>query len=157
MSMDLAMQVKSEDTAKPENDGQFVTFGCCGNAYGIDIMAVREIRSWSPTTNLPDQPHTAVGVLDIRGEVIQVYDLGMLLGTGRIDVTDGHVVLVISLDGQDIGILVDSVSDIIQSGTDDMRPAPTNGGRGIVKGLIKHEERMVAILDLAPVLTNAAF
>lgn len=152
MSTELAMEVAPPETEKPENEGQYVTFNCCGNAYGIDIMSVREIRSWSPTTNLPDQPHTAVGVLDIRGEVIQVYDLGMLLGTGNIDVTDDHVVLVISLSGKNIGILVDSVSDIIQTGADDMRPAPANGGRGTVQGLVKHEERMVAILDLTPVL-----
>ncbi|MCZ4271303.1 chemotaxis protein CheW [Maritalea porphyrae] len=157
MSMENAMDMDAsygpEKVTVLENEGQFVTFICCNNAYGIDIMSVREIRSWSPTTILPDQPHAACGVLEIRGEVIQVYDLGMLLGLGCIEATDGHVVLVISLEAQTIGILVDSVSDIIQVKAKALRPPPAGSiGRGIVEGLIKHEDRMLSILNLEPVL-----
>jgi purine-binding chemotaxis protein CheW len=153
MNLDGAMEVNPEKSGVAETGGQYVTFNCCGNAYGIDIMAVREIRSWVPTTKLPHEPHAACGVLDIRGEIVQVYDLGALLGTGRIDASGDHVVLVVSLEGQDVGILADSVSDIIQTSPKDLRPAPNNDSSGgLVQGLIKHEERMVAILDLASVL-----
>ena len=128
---------------------QYVTFQCGERAFGIEIMSVREIRSWSPTTQLPDQPFGALGVLDIRGEVVEVFDLSAMLGGPAIEVGTGSVVLVVSLGSQDVGILVDSVSDIIDAKEQDVRKAP--GGEdhgGKVSRLISNEDRLVAILNL---------
>ena len=130
---------------------QFVTFTCSGRAFGIDIMSVREIRSWSPTTELPGQPHGAKGVLDIRGSVVQVYDLAVLLGGYGSEVNTGQVVLVVSLDYQDVGLLVDTVSDIIFAQPEDLRPVPASGGdrsNAMVSGMFKNEDRLIAILNL---------
>ena len=116
-----------------------------------DIMSVREIRSWSPTTELPGQPHGAKGVLDIRGSVVQVYDLAVLLGGYGSEVNTGQVVLVVSLDYQDVGLLVDTVSDIIFAQPEDLRPVPASGGdrsNAMVSGMFKNEDRLIAILNL---------
>lgn len=132
---------------------QFVTFTAGSRAFGIDIMSVREIRSWSPTTELPSQPFGAIGVLDIRGAIVQVYDLQRMLGSHGGDGEPGQVVLVVSLRDQDVGLLVNAVSDIIFAQGDDIRPLPgarnqsSSGGK--VSFLIKSEDRLVAILDLA--------
>lgn len=131
---------------------QFVTFSTGDRSFGIDIMAVREIRSWSPTTELPGQPRGATGVLDIRGSVVQVYDLRTLIsgkpgGEGQA----GQVVLVVALRDQEVGILVDAVSDIIFANAEDMRAAPPLGDdvhHSVISGLIKTEDRLIAILDL---------
>ena len=131
---------------------QYVTFTCSKRAFGIDIMSVREIRSWSPTTELPGQPHGAKGVLDIRGSVVQVYDLAVLLGGYGSESNAGQVVLVVSLDHQDVGLLVDTVSDIIFAEPEDLRPVPASGGdrtNSLVSGMVKKEERLIAILNLA--------
>ena len=145
---------------------QFVTFTCNGRAFGVDIMAVREIRSWSPTTELPSQPMGAKGVLDIRGSIIQVYDLAAILGGGgRLDdaAVSGQVVLVVSLESQDVGMLVDTVSDIIFAQGEDLRPVPRSSadrGTGMVTGLVKNEDRLIAILDLTalfPAESGAAY
>lgn len=131
---------------------QFVTFTCGQRAFGIEIMSVREIRSWSPTTSLPGQPFGAQGVLDIRGNIVEVYDLATLLGAGAFE--DGHggkVVLVASLGQVEVGIIVDAVSDIIFASAEDMRPAPSQSqGRndGTVSALVKNEDRLIAILNL---------
>ena len=85
---------------------------------------MREIRQWSPTTELPNQPHYGRGVLDIRGEVVPVYDLRARFGGPVVDVTDSHVVLIVSIDDRSIGILVDTASDIIDLTTADSRPVP---------------------------------
>jgi len=137
----------------PAVANQFVTFTCAGKAYGIDIMAVREIRSGSQTTELPAQPFGAKGVLDIRGSIIQVYDLAAMLGGhgGHGDEGVSQVVLVVSLATCDVGLLVDTVSDIIFADGEDCRPVPQSGrGRGsdMVAGLIKNDDRLIAILDL---------
>ncbi len=136
----------------PSSARQFVTFSAGGRAFGIDIMAVREIRSWSPTTDLPDAPSGARGVLDIRGSIVEVYDLSMLLGGPATAAMPGHVVLVVAFEGIDIGILADAVSDIIVAEPADFRHTPTTGrvpGQpGRVAGLVRHEESLVTILNL---------
>lgn len=146
--MDTTPRVTETDVTN-----QFVTFTCAGRAFGVDIMSVREIRSWSPTTELPAQPFGAKGVLDIRGSVVQVYDLAVMLGgSGRSDdANKGQVVLVVSLKNQDVGMLVDTVSDIIFARREDMRPVPpasSDRGAAMVSGLIKNEDKLIAILDL---------
>lgn len=141
-------------SAAIDRNGQYVTFSCNKRNFGVDIMSVREIRSWSVTTLLPDQPKGACGVLDIRGEIIQVFDLGVLLGDGPTNVTQGHVVLVVALENGTIGILVDAVSDIIQVAPDQMRAAPKSSvhARGVVSGLAKREDDIVAVLNLSRLL-----
>ncbi len=130
---------------------QYVAFELGNQFYGVEITSVREIRQWSPTTELPNQPHYGRGVLDIRGEVVPVYDLRARFGSPVIDVNENHVVLIASIDDRSIGILVDAVSDIIDLGAADMRPVP-EGARETdhetVTSLANHGNRMIALLDL---------
>tara|TARA_R110002020_G_scaffold47707_4_gene135818 strand:- start:586 stop:1077 length:492 start_codon:yes stop_codon:yes gene_type:complete len=135
--------------APPAN--QFVTFSADNKGYGVDIMAVREIRSWSPTTELPDGSYSACGVLDIRGTVVEVHDLSAMLGGQRLQAEPGHVVLVVSLGDTNVGILVDSVSDIIFAKDEEFRAAPNTGGdpsSAKVSRLVRQEDRLIAILNL---------
>ena len=131
---------------------QFVTFSAGDKAYGVDVMAVREIRSWSPTVELPDSPFGARGVLDIRGSVVEVYDLSALLGGTPCEAKPGHVVLVVSMSDTNVGILVDSVSDIIFAEQADFRPAPLlrrESSNAKVSGLVRQGDRLIAILNLS--------
>ncbi|WP_374626160.1 chemotaxis protein CheW [Devosia sp.] len=131
---------------------QYVTFTSNGGHYGVDIMAVREIRSWQPTTPLPGRGAGARGVLDIRGQVVEVFDLSQVLGGPPLEAARGNVVLVLALDSRTIGILVDSVSDIIQVGADTLMPVPTAGAVssavGQIRGMVHHEDRLIAIVSL---------
>ena len=157
MARAALLQDYDDDTStasvKEAVPNQFVTFTCGARAFGIDIMRVREIRSWSPITELPNQPFGARGVLDIRGNIVRVYDLTQLVGgdSYREDKND-QVVLVVSLKTQDVGLLVDAVSDIIFAQGDDLRPVPGSNGNGqdtAVLGLVRNEDRLIAILNLA--------
>jgi len=137
---------------------QFVTFSAGDKAYGVDIMAVREIRSWSPTTQLPDGPFGARGVLDIRGSVVEVYDLSAILGGPSTEGKPGQVVLVVSMEETNVGILVDSVSDIIFAEEPDFRTAPAAGrdrDNAKVSGLVRQGERLIAILNLRNLFPQA--
>ena len=130
---------------------QFVTFSAGGKAYGIDVMAVREIRSWSPITELPGGPFGTRGVLDIRGSVVEVYDLSAILGGPSTEARPGHVVLVVSMGETNVGILVDSVSDIIFAEEADFRMPPIAGRdreTAKVSGLVRQDDRLIAILNL---------
>lgn len=131
---------------------QFVTFTVGENAYGIDIMAVREIRSWSKTTDLPDQGYGACGVLDIRGRIVEVFDLAVMLnsGSGGRGEVNSQVVLVVAMNGQDVGLLVDSVSDIVDAAHDDFRDPPAKGGK--ISAIVKQGDMLISILDLPHLL-----
>jgi len=131
---------------------QYVTFTSNGGHYGVDIMAVREIRSWQPTTPLPGRTLGARGVLDIRGKVVEVFDLSVMLGGPPLELSAGNVVLVLSMSNRTVGILVDSVSDIIQTGLETLMSVPKAGmetaGDGQVAAMVHHEDRLIAILAL---------
>lgn len=102
----------------------------------------------------------AKGVLDIRGSIVQVYDLGVLIGGQGIarGSNGGQVVLVVSIRDHDVGVLVDSVSGIIFADSEDLRPAPASnaeGGPDVVSELAKIENRLIAILDLCALFPPA--
>lgn len=138
-------------------EGQFVAFRCGQTNYGIPIMTVREIRSWQPTTGIPGRLNSSRGVLDIRGTVVEVFDLNALLGGPETEPGAGSVVLVLALDDRVVGLLVDAVSDIIQTSTAEMMPVPANyGGSGWparVTAMVQHEGGLIGILDLDRIFT----
>lgn len=142
------------DDAQENTNSQFITFSCADKNYGIDIMSVREIRSWSPVTQVPDQPPCVCGVLDIRGQVVQVVDLSLLLDGTKNEVGSNHVVIIVSVGGKSIGILVDAVSDIISVGKKDMRSVPSSerAGKRVVSGLAKYKDDLFSVLNLTSLL-----
>ncbi|HEY8577165.1 MAG TPA: chemotaxis protein CheW [Devosia sp.] len=129
---------------------QFVTFTCGQRLFGIEIMSVREIRKWSQTTPMPSQPYGACGVLDIRGSIVEIYDLAAMLGAHSAEEEASKVILVVSLGDRDVGVIADTVSDIIFAKPEDLRPAPNGKGRGesSVAKLVKSGDQLIAVLDL---------
>lgn len=142
------MQSASQETAYWK---QYVTFTNGDRSYGVEIMRVREIRQWSPTSELPNQPAYTRGVLNIRGEVIPVHDLRARLGGELIETNESQVILVVNIGSQNVGVLVDAVSDIVDVNADDIRALPSGineTGDDAVSGLVNHDEHMIALLDL---------
>jgi purine-binding chemotaxis protein CheW len=158
--MTLAYEAPAvEMAADARSTGQFVAFTCAGQGFGIDIMAVREIRSWSAVTPLPAAKADMLGVLDIRGEVVPIYDLARRIGcagTGEPEPAC-QVILVVSLPGRDIGLVVDGVSDIVTVEPQDMRPVPRLEGAtaNFVSGMVEAAHRLVAILDPQQIFATA--
>jgi purine-binding chemotaxis protein CheW len=137
-------------TGEASTTNQFVTFTCGQRLFGIEIMSVREIRKWSKTTPMPNQPFGACGVLDIRGNIVEVYDLASMLGAHSGEDEASKVILVVSLGNRDVGVIADTVSDIIFAKPDDLRPPP-NGqrkGESTVAKLVKTGDQLIAVLDL---------
>ena len=140
----------SVSVAEAATANQFVTFTCGQRLFGIEIMSVREIRKWSKTTPMPNQPYGACGVLDIRGSIVEVYDLASMLGAHSDRDETSKVILVVSLGNRDVGVIADTVSDIIFAKPDDLRPPPNGQGRGdsTVSKLVKSGDQLIAVLDL---------
>ena len=130
---------------------QYITFSCAGQTFGIDIMSMREIRNWSPVTPLPAQKPDVLGIIEIRGRVIPVHDLALRIGCSaeRRTGQEGQVILVLYINGRDMGLLVDSVSDIIEINAEDMLPVPQIEGSAakFLAGIARQGDNLVAILD----------
>ncbi|MFC3097210.1 chemotaxis protein CheW [Alteraurantiacibacter palmitatis] len=130
---------------------ELITFEVAGQLFGLDIMAVREIRAWTPATRLPQVPRYVVGVVNLRGTVLPVVDLASRLGWEPTEATPRHAIIVIQLGAQTVGLVVDSVSDIVALQEDAMQPPPSTGGDEVVQflhGLAALGDRMVMVLDL---------
>lgn len=130
---------------------QYVTFLVGDRAYGVDIVAVREIKQWSPVTALPHQPHYMRGVLNLRGTIVPVHDLRARFGGELTEAAETHVVVIVLIGEQTVGVLVDAVSDIITVSAEDIRPVPSSEGdadRAAIGGLVSTESGMVALLEL---------
>jgi purine-binding chemotaxis protein CheW len=128
---------------------QLVCFTIGDETYGIDIRAVREIRAWSATTVLPNAPDFVRGVINLRGTVVPILDLRARFGRGRTEPTKVHVVIVVAIDSRIVGILVDTVSDIVAVATTEIRPVPEIGGAEMqecLDGLIAQGEQMIALV-----------
>ena len=135
---------------------QLITFHLANQSFGLDIMAIREIRAWTPTTRLPHVADYVAGVVNLRGTVLPVIDLAARLGWGATSATDRHVIIVAEIQGQLRGLIVDAVSDIVTAQDGDIQPPPNTGSDNVVpylEGLVAQDDKMVMILDLAG-LTN---
>ncbi len=136
---------------------QYVTFLVGDRSYGVDIVRVREIKQWTPTTALPNQHEYTRGVLNLRGTVVPVHDLRARFGGELTETTENHVVVIAWIADQTVGILVDAVSDIVTVDTDEIRPVPQSGSmdqNSSISGLVSNEEEMVALLDLDTIFAN---
>lgn len=131
---------------------QYVTFTVGEEEYGIDILAVREIRGWSTESRLPNQPDYVRGVVNLRGIIIPIFDLRARFGGGITVVGKRHVVVVVQVGGRTRGILVDAISDILSIVPDQIKapPAITSGmiDAHYLSGLYTIENRMVTLLDV---------
>ncbi|MVS98528.1 chemotaxis protein CheW [Devosia marina] len=138
---------------------QFITFACAGQNFVVDIMSMREIRNWSPVTPLPGRKPDVLGVIEIRGRVVPIHDLALRIGCSseRSTQHEGQVILVLKVAGHDMGLLVDSVSDIIDIKADDILPVPQIEGSAarFLGGIARQGDTLVAILDEETVLREA--
>jgi purine-binding chemotaxis protein CheW len=130
---------------------QLITFQLGEQVLGIDIMAIREIRAWSPATPLPNVPAYVRGVVNLRGVVLPVLDLRHRIGWGETDPTARHVIIVVRIADQLQGLIVDAVNDIVAINPDEIQPLPSVGDGGspsFLEGLVTVEERMITIVAL---------
>jgi purine-binding chemotaxis protein CheW len=130
---------------------QYISFTIGEEEYGVDIMAIREIKGWTASTELPNTPPYVRGVINLRGAIVPIFDLRTRFGGGPTETSARHVIIVVSVKSRVVGILVDAVADIITVVSSNIKPVPeleTKVDAGFLAGLVTVEGRMVALLDL---------
>lgn len=148
----------NDATLDPRAQGQpLVAFRVAGQDYCIDIMAVREIRGWTPATALPHAPPYVRGVINLRGQVVPILDLASRLGLPSPEADSRHVIVIVSVGERVLGLLVEAVSEILSVPQDAVHPSPElDGEPSLVRAVITLGERMFRFLDLGDVLGSEA-
>ena len=145
---------KSVDGESPTSR-QVLTFCLGAETYGVDILRVQEIRGWSPVTRIPKSPTHVLGVLNLRGSIVPIVDLRVRFSLERAEFTPLTVIIVLSIttpNGRsEFGLVVDSVSDVVDISTKDLKEAPNLGGKmnaDFIQSLATVADRMLILLDV---------
>lgn len=139
---------------------QYVSFLLAGEEYAVRILRVREIVEYEALTRVPMAPASVRGVLNLRGRVVPVIDLGHKLGLPPIEPTRWTCILMVkaSLDGEQVlmGLMVDAVGEVLQFEPADIEPPPPFGAKvrlDYMDGIGKIAKRIVLLLDIDRVLS----
>src|SRR5437764_2537704 len=130
-SQSASPAVNAGSTERGADDGagtadltQFISFAIDDDQYGVDIMAVREIKGWTEITHLPKQPDYVRGVLNLRGVIVPIIDLRCRFGQGLTEATPLHIVIIVQIGAKPIGLLADRVLDIVSLDASQIQPVP---------------------------------
>jgi len=143
--------------------GEYLTWRIGAGEYGVAIEAVQEIRSYEAPTRVPRAPAGVLGVVNLRGVVVPIVDLRVCLGDAKPEYGERTVVIVLALQERVVGVVVDSVSEVLDLAADAIRPPPELAGgdaQEFVTGIATLQERMLMLVDmqrlLGPVLGTVA-
>lgn len=154
--MQIARQTAA---ARPVAAGaaEYLSFRLGAEEYGIDLLKVQEIRSYEAPTRIANAPRFVRGVQNLRGVIMPVVDLRMTLGCDRADLDAFTVVIVLNVCDRLVGVVVDSVSDVLALGPADIRPAPamaSNSATEFIAGIASVEKRTLILLDIESLISS---
>jgi purine-binding chemotaxis protein CheW len=152
--------VKVDKQVVQEDGKQYLTFTLGSEMFAVETLTVKEIIEYGQLTNVPMLPGFIRGVINLRGAVVPVIDLGARFGRNETAVTRRTCIVIIEAPGddmqQDIGIVVDSVSEVLEIPASDIEPPPAFGAKirtDFIAGMGKVNGKFVIMLDVGKVLS----
>jgi len=137
--------------------GEFLTFTLGAEEYGIEILKVQEIRGYDAVTTLVNAPEFIKGVVNLRGVIVPIVDMRIKFHLGEPQYNAFTVVIILNVAGRVVGMVVDSVSDVVNLAADQIRPAPEFGAAldaSYLIGLGTLGERMLILMDIERLMTS---
>lgn len=141
---------------------EVLSFRLGAEEYGIDILRVQEIRSYEAPTRIANAPRFVMGVVNLRGVIVPIIDLRLKLGCSSVQYNEFTVVIVLTVLDRVIGIVVDSVSDVLEVPPEQVKPAPPlasaiDAGHILGMGCVRQgdTERMLILTDIQALLAGA--
>ncbi len=144
-----------ETAVNQVDEKQLVVFDLAEETYGVDIGSVREIIRIQEITKVPRTPNYVEGVINLRGKVIPVIDLRKKFGFSKAEHTKDTRIVVVDIGGDDIGVVVDAVTEVLRLSSDAVEPPSgviTTADSDYLLGIAKLESRLVILLDLQKAL-----
>ena len=136
---------------------QVVSFQLGNEEYGVDISQVQEIIRMVEITHVPRAPRFMEGVINLRGQLIPIIDLRTRFGMPRISATKSTRIIVTEIGSKRVGIVVDSVSEVLNIPIENVEEAPemiAGVGTEYIQGVGKMNDRLIIMLDLTMVITG---
>jgi purine-binding chemotaxis protein CheW len=143
---------EEEDTQK----GKFLTFSLGNESYGIEILYVTEIVGIQPITEVPELPEYIKGIINLRGKIIPVMDVRLRFKKSSVDYNDRTCIVVIDIKDISIGMIVDTVAEVLSIPEHEIVPPPdiNKGGKKYMKGIGKTGSEVILILDCEKLLDD---
>lgn len=140
----------NSDLIDVEASSEFLAFRLGREEYGIDILNVREIRSYEAPTRIANAPVHVKGVVNLRGTILPIIDLRVKFAQEEVRYDDQTVVIIVDVQNRTTGIVIDGVSDVLTLGPEQIKPAPVPGGMNTdyIRGLGSVENRMLILIDI---------
>jgi purine-binding chemotaxis protein CheW len=139
--------------------GEFLTFRLGAESYGIEILKVQEIRGYEAPTAIANAPAFIKGVINLRGVIVPILDLRIKFRLGEARYDEFTVAIILNVAGRVVGVVVDSVSDVLTLAGDAIRPTPEFASATFdtkyITGLGTVDEQMIILLDIEKLMTGA--
>jgi len=145
------------DAAKTAEENEVLSFRLAKEEYAISILKVQEIRGYEEPTLLPSAPACIKGIQNLRGSIVPIVDMRILFKLGEPTYDQFTVVIVLNIKNHVIGMVVDSVSDVVTLEPDQVRAAPemgTTADGDYITGLGTVGERMLILLDIDRLMSS---
>lgn len=136
---------------------EYLTFRLGGEEYGIDILKVQEIRGYERPTRIANAPEFIRGVINLRGDIVPIVDLRLKFNLGDAQYNDTTVVIILNVAERIVGVVVDSVSDVLELTSEQIREAPemSSGMDGsYIVGLGTIDDRMLIMVDIEKLVNS---
>ncbi|HVR53779.1 MAG TPA: chemotaxis protein CheW [Pseudorhodoferax sp.] len=153
----MAAVLEKSGGASASMAGEYLTFRLGQEEYGIDILKVQEIRGYEQPTRIAHAPSFLKGVVNLRGTIVPIIDMRLKFNCSQAEYNSFTVVIILHLRARIVGIVVDSVSDVLQLQADQIRPAPeieTTVDASCIVGLGAVNERMLILLDIERLMSG---
>ena len=141
---------------------EYLSFKLGAEEYGIDILKVQEIRGYEQPTRIANAAHFIKGVVNLRGVIVPIVDMRLRFGLPDVQYNSFTVVIILNIASRTVGMVVDSVSDVLELANDQIKPAPEfNGaidasyitGLGTIRS--GDAQRMLILMDIERMMTSA--
>jgi len=151
--------INEQPVAEQDHEQQYLTFIMAGEEYGVDILAVQEIRGWEDSTLIPNAPPYIKGVINLRGTIVPIMDLRSRFGLESVEYSPVTVVIILKVNTDNgervMGIVVDAVSDVYAISEEETRRTPelTEDANSVfIKGLVNVNDKMIILLNVESLL-----
>ena len=138
---------------------EFLTFRLSVESYGIEILKVQEIRGYETPTAIANAPSFIKGVITLRGVIVPILDLRIKFQLAEASYDEFTVVIILNIAGRVVGVVVDSVSDVLMLEAGSIRPTPEFASASFdtkyITGLASVDEQMLILLDIEKLMTGA--
>lgn len=154
--MEAALKLGSEESSSELI--QLVSFNLEKEEYGVDVLKVREIIRMSNVTRVPNTPGYVEGVINLRGKVIPIISMRRKFNLNEVENDKQTRIMVMDVDGQLMGFVVDAVSEVIRISGAEIQPPPAAVAGGVdqecIGGVVNQEQRLLMLLDLERLLSQ---